>query len=289
MSAKEELEKQLAAYVGIVQGPVEIAQDAVNEAMIRHWCEAMGDRNPAYLDPEAAARSVHGGIVAPPVMLQAWILGGLEMADDAAGPKNKQQEVHRLLSHSESGMAAAELDRAACAAFPGLLTPSSRLVKACLLSYGQEVEAESGVWVLRPEDRAARVQDVEATRQMLAQLGTHLGFQVTGAVPLEWRSGGQPAYTFAVIASAALGQTLLNPALDPARSILVLPGGRASLAQYKLKQDPRLKAAVERGWRLVKFRLIRRLADDTTLTRENLDERLSLDPLWETEAQILLF
>ncbi len=98
MSTQAELEKQLQAYVGIVQGPVEIAQDAVNEAMIRHWCEAMGDRNPAYLDPEAAKRSVHGGIVAPPVMLQAWILGGLEMADTDAGPKNKQQELHRLLS-----------------------------------------------------------------------------------------------------------------------------------------------------------------------------------------------
>jgi len=112
MSAKEALEKQLAAYVGIVQGPVEIAQDAVNEAMIRHWCEAMGDRNPAYLDPEAAKRTVHGGIVAPPVMLQAWILGGLEMADDTAGPRNKQQELHRLLSeHGYTGVVATNTEQ----------------------------------------------------------------------------------------------------------------------------------------------------------------------------------
>jgi uncharacterized OB-fold protein/acyl dehydratase len=112
MSAKQEIEKQLAAYRGIVQGPVEIAQDAVNEAMIRHWCEAMGDRNPAYLDPEAAKRSVHGGIVAPPVMLQAWILGGLEMADDAAGPKNKQQELHKLLSeHGYTGVVATNTEQ----------------------------------------------------------------------------------------------------------------------------------------------------------------------------------
>jgi uncharacterized OB-fold protein/acyl dehydratase len=112
MSAKEALEKQLAAYVGVVQGPVEIAQDAVGEAMIRHWCEAMGDRNPAYLDPEAAKRSVHGGIVAPPVMLQAWILGGLEMADTTAGPKNKQQELHKLLSeHGYTGVVATNTEQ----------------------------------------------------------------------------------------------------------------------------------------------------------------------------------
>jgi uncharacterized OB-fold protein len=36
--------------------------------MIRHWCEAMGDTNPAYSGPDA---------IAPPTMLQAWTMGGL--------------------------------------------------------------------------------------------------------------------------------------------------------------------------------------------------------------------
>jgi uncharacterized OB-fold protein len=36
--------------------------------MIRHWCEAMGDKNPAYEGPDA---------IAPPTMLQAWTMGGL--------------------------------------------------------------------------------------------------------------------------------------------------------------------------------------------------------------------
>ncbi|MEV4191123.1 bifunctional MaoC family dehydratase N-terminal/OB-fold nucleic acid binding domain-containing protein [Streptomyces toxytricini] len=43
-------------------------KDPVNAAMIRHWCEAMGDENPAYTGPDA---------VAPPTMLQAWTMGGL--------------------------------------------------------------------------------------------------------------------------------------------------------------------------------------------------------------------
>lgn len=48
--------------------------DAVNEAMIRHWAAAFEDRNPIYTDPDAAATSRHGGIVAPPLMLQTWIM-----------------------------------------------------------------------------------------------------------------------------------------------------------------------------------------------------------------------
>ena len=42
--------------------------------MIRHWCEAMGDTNPIYLDARPLPASVHGGLVAPPTMLQAWIM-----------------------------------------------------------------------------------------------------------------------------------------------------------------------------------------------------------------------
>jgi uncharacterized OB-fold protein/acyl dehydratase len=34
----------------------------------------MGDANPIYVDEAAAAASVHGGLVAPPTMLQAWIM-----------------------------------------------------------------------------------------------------------------------------------------------------------------------------------------------------------------------
>src|SRR5438105_10646136 len=42
--------------------------------MIRHWADALGDENPVYTDPEFAASSRFGGIVAPPVMLQTWTM-----------------------------------------------------------------------------------------------------------------------------------------------------------------------------------------------------------------------
>jgi uncharacterized OB-fold protein/acyl dehydratase len=96
--SKEEFEKKLESYVGIETGPPQIGPDTVNEAMIRHWCEAMGDSNPVYTDAAAAQRSVHRGLVAPPTMMQAWVLRGLAMANPAAMPSNKQLELHQLLS-----------------------------------------------------------------------------------------------------------------------------------------------------------------------------------------------
>jgi uncharacterized protein len=67
-------------------------RDPVNQPMINNWVEAIGDRNPIYVD-EAAARAVgHPGIVAPPAMIQVWTmfgLGGERPQDDPMGPMMK--------------------------------------------------------------------------------------------------------------------------------------------------------------------------------------------------------
>jgi uncharacterized OB-fold protein/acyl dehydratase len=54
-----------------------LARDPVNVPMIRAWTDAIGDANPVYTDTDAAVRSVHGGLVAPPAMVQVWTMPGL--------------------------------------------------------------------------------------------------------------------------------------------------------------------------------------------------------------------
>jgi hypothetical protein len=62
----------LKSFEGRRATPVRVADDPVSQPVIRHWCHALGDGNPVYTDPEAAAASVHGEIVAPPTMLACW-------------------------------------------------------------------------------------------------------------------------------------------------------------------------------------------------------------------------
>ena len=107
----EALEAKFEKYVGKAVGPAEVARDRVSAPMIRHWCEAMGDANPVYVDADAAAKSVHAGIVAPPTMMQAWILKGYEMALDTA-PEDLQEELHAVFNeHGYSGVVATNSDQ----------------------------------------------------------------------------------------------------------------------------------------------------------------------------------
>ncbi len=67
---------KLRAFEGKPSGPPMEARDEVNQAMIRHWTDAMGDENPVYVDADAARANGFPGVVAPPTMLQAWIMRG---------------------------------------------------------------------------------------------------------------------------------------------------------------------------------------------------------------------
>ena len=103
---------RLQAFEGRSVGQPDIARDPVNQPMIRHWCDAMDDRNPVYTDPEFAKQSIHGGIVAPPTMLQAWSLPGYPMHDAALLPTNKQRELHAVFDeHGYTGVVATDTEQ----------------------------------------------------------------------------------------------------------------------------------------------------------------------------------
>jgi uncharacterized OB-fold protein/acyl dehydratase len=79
------LSEKLQAYVGKQSGPRVEGHDEVNQAMIRHFVEAVGDENPVYTDVAAARAAGFPGVIAPPTMLQAWIMRGYRASMDPKG------------------------------------------------------------------------------------------------------------------------------------------------------------------------------------------------------------
>jgi uncharacterized OB-fold protein len=68
---------ELEGLIGQSSGPPQLSPDVVNQPMIRHWVEAMGDQNPVYVSDQAARAYGFEEAIAPPTMLQAWIMRGL--------------------------------------------------------------------------------------------------------------------------------------------------------------------------------------------------------------------
>ena len=62
-------------------GKIEVARDSVSEPVIRSWCDAMSESNPLYINQDFANDSKHGGIIAPPAMLQVWTMSGLHLGN----------------------------------------------------------------------------------------------------------------------------------------------------------------------------------------------------------------
>jgi acyl dehydratase len=73
-AASDAARELLEPWVGRALSDLTPAPDEVNLPMIRHWVDALDDRNPVYLDEASAAATRFGGLVAPPAMLQAWTM-----------------------------------------------------------------------------------------------------------------------------------------------------------------------------------------------------------------------
>ena len=104
-----------------------VGRHPVNQPMVDHWLDAIGDKNPIYVDESAAKAAGHPGLVAPPAMIQVWTMMGLggvrpdddplskilELFDDAGYigvvATNCEQTYHRYLRPGEEVSVAAEL------------------------------------------------------------------------------------------------------------------------------------------------------------------------------------
>jgi hypothetical protein len=212
------------------------------------------------------------------------------------------------------GCSSSEIDKFACQAFPGLLTPELDLVLQCLKSYGKQKLPKSDCWILRTQDTTeVRIEDITEMKFHLEQIGIDLKYEVSRfeaeqlklGMPLSisilpsltWQvTGGEIKFEFFLISTAIISNIIfqfndfriggLNIDEPHLQRIIVLPGGRAGLLGYKLQQDAHLRNAVEFRWQFLKFRNLRRLSENSLLTRDNLQHYLALDPLANIDPQM---
>ena len=171
--------------------------------------------------------------------------------------------------------------------FPGLLTPSKAMIYAVLTSYA---EKDKSAWRLRPEDAAnARRNELNTITAMLDAVGARLKYSTRKQERnYLWEEDNEIARVFYILASALIGRAMNETPHPPEKTIIVIPGGRSGLIQYKVGRDPSLAARMK-NYRLVKYRLLRSLFEVPVLTRETFEEQIAGDPLEKSKSQMMMF
>jgi hypothetical protein len=182
------------------------------------------------------------------------------------------------------------IDQSICDIFPGFITPDFELINACVESYSARDSFENGIIRLRFQDEPQRrTLELASIRLMLCDLGVRLGFSSQGENPISWIDNHeQLRMIFYISTSASIGNYIYSSDFPPEISIIVLPGARANLVLRKLKKNLFMYHEFERGWRFLKFRHLRHLLESPSISRENIDTLIDLDPLTESPAQLRL-
>jgi len=235
---------------------------------------------------KGAAFIHHGGTDNPETGL--WGLPALESESDPLPDAAERILVNHLVHHPTSSLD--ELETTLYSELRGLLTPPLSTTLAILDSYAIENE---GRYSLRPEDTpSARLADLDAAGKILARIGKRLGYTPqwgqNGDRLLLWEEKGRYVHAFYLLASALSCKVLRANQHPTEICLLVIPGGRAGLLAHKLERDPVIKHIWESGWRLLKYRQLRKLADTSNLTLDNWASLLAADPLTQPE-QMRLF
>ncbi|MDZ7845096.1 MAG: hypothetical protein U5K99_09885 [Anaerolineales bacterium] len=212
-------------------------------------------------------------------------------------PLSDQVEIElvQLLVGQDQSSLRKQLEDQLFAAFPGLLTPPADLISVCLESYAEPLDIGETKWTLKTGDQPEnRVHDLKEIAGHLQKIGEELNFQTKQLPPIgqvlvyTWTAGGETQATFFISASALLNKIITRHTEQPPHPWIVLPGSRAKLVAHKLKHNPPLADLIADSWSFLKFRHLRRLAEEGSLTPENFPERFNLDPLTYDAPQLPL-
>jgi hypothetical protein len=126
--------------------------------------------------------------------------------------------------------------------------------------------------------------------KLIHTIGLKLGFTVGGDYPINWVSDHlNPKYKFFITASSIISQFQSKSEPDNFETVIVLPGSRAELLSYKLKNDPVYHQTFEK-YHFVKFRHLRTISENPGMNFKTWVQILDSDPaVWQEANQPVLF
>ena len=183
-----------------------------------------------------------------------------------------------------------ELDQDICSKFRGICIPPLELIRICLESYAEPLPDQNEFFRLRDQDEIAyRAEEISKTINTLKFLAVKFGYRTEGENPFTWQDKeGRIMQKFCII-----GNGIFSPLLDQgekeliSKSIVIFPASRSRLILYKLRNNAFWQSQIDLGWRFLKMRHLRELAQHEEITPALWEDLMNADPLlWEPPVQL---
>jgi hypothetical protein len=186
-----------------------------------------------------------------------------------------------------------DLERQILMLYPGSQTPSAELIRLCLESFADPTLEDKRFYLIQAEESSInRENNKNEMRSILSACSKKLGMvQGINSEIIEWKSpAGNTTHRYFIITAGMISEIMLSFANDEEiRNVIIFPGSRSRLINYRIKHDTRLETAAEKNWHFVKFRTMRRLVQYENLTLDAWNEILDTDPpLWDPPSQFQL-
>ena len=182
------------------------------------------------------------------------------------------------------------IDQMICEKFSGLFTPPADLINVCLNSYCYLEDK----FILKPQEFSEnREKDVSEITNLLLDLGNKLGYKVFAkdfsTNIIAWESvNPSNNYEFYISITAILSNYLGLPSGKNVTRYIVIPGSRSNLIAYKLRENKMFGELIPKLYKFTKFRNVRRLSKDASISRNTLKPQLEIDPITYNEEQLRL-
>lgn len=182
--------------------------------------------------------------------------------------------------HKDPIVSFSEIESAINQQQPGVFPVGHEYLNKLLISYCDPIPGMDNTWQIRLQESInIRRADIRLINSLLIEMGTRMNIDVEKEPTVLWNaSESGKSYRFFVSASCIFSRFYDSHFdSDEYETVIVYPGSRAELLNYKLKQNPVFKTKVSKV-HFVKYRYIRQLSKDTQLNLFDWARLLDGDP-----------
>ena len=182
--------------------------------------------------------------------------------------------------HKEPIVSFSEIESAINQQQPGVFPVIQDYLHKLLISYCDPIPGMDNNWQIRLQESIdIRRADIRLINSLLVEMGNRMNVSVEIDPIIVWNSKElKKSYRFFVSASCIFSRFYDSHFdSDEYETVIIYPGSRAELLNYKMKQSPVFKTKVTKV-HFVKYRYIRQLSKDTLLNLVDWAKLLDGDP-----------